>query len=92
MEVRSHLQALAGFLLTKSSKFHRTESTVISRTCRSFTKVRGLLIGPGIKLPSISQLYTLYYPYLKLRSTGLLEQFVLTQTWQRSFAQYKQNA
>jgi len=60
MEVSSDLQAVAGFLLAKSSKFHRIGGTVGSKTCRSFAKVAGLLTWPGIKLPAISQLSILY--------------------------------
>jgi len=48
------------FYCGKTSKFHRIGSTVGSRTCGSFAKLIGLLTGPGIELPAISQLSILY--------------------------------
>jgi hypothetical protein len=60
MEVRGQLQALAGFILGKTFKFHRIGGTVASRTCGSFAKVIGLLTGPGIKLSAVSQLSIMY--------------------------------
>jgi hypothetical protein len=74
MEVRVQLQAMAGFIVGKTSKIHRIGGTVGFRTCGSFAKVISLLTGPGIQLPAISQLSVLY-------SSSVFFNYVLLVFW-----------